>query len=140
MSPRIGTKENGWRTGGENASTNQTNQEDSLFNRPKQRTTDGFLAGFFMPKPKPLLETKMAVTRRGERRKGNRRQSSRRKGDIEKITIRGERDKEQEVVVRHEAVPEKKVGSVWSWYEEYAAELSGTYITKKKRGKPKQGK
>ena len=93
-----------------------------------------------MPKPKPLLETKMAVTRRGDRRKRNRRQSGRRKGDIEKVTIRGERDREQEVVVRHEAVPEKKVGSVWSWYEEFAAELGETYITKKKRGKSKQGK
>jgi len=29
---------------------------------------------------------------------------------------------------------------VWSWYEEFAAELSETYVTKKKRGKPKQGK
>jgi len=78
----------------------------------------------------------MAVTRRGNKRKGNRRQSGRRKDDIGKITIRGERDKEQEVVVRHEGVPEKKAGSVWSWYEEFAAELSETYITKKKRGKP----
>ena len=49
-------------------------------------------------------------------------------------------DREQEVVVRHEAVPEKKVDSIWSWYEEFTAELSETYITKKKRGKPKQGK
>jgi hypothetical protein len=91
-------------------------------------------------KPKHLLEIKMAVTRRGNGKEGNRRQSGRRKGDIEKITIRGERDKEQEVVVRHEAVPEKKADSVWSWYEEFAAELSETYITKKKRGKPKQEK
>ena len=75
----------------------------------------------------------MAVTKRGDRRKGNRRQSGRRKGDIEKITIREKRDKEQEVVVRHEAVPEKKAGSVWSWYEEFAAELSETFITKKKK-------
>jgi hypothetical protein len=29
---------------------------------------------------------------------------------------------------------------VWSWYEEFAAELSESYITNKKRGKPKQGK
>ena len=93
-----------------------------------------------MAKPKPLLETKMAVTRRGDRRKGNRRQSSRRKGDIEKVTIRGEMDREQEVVVHHEAIPEKKAGSVWNWYEEFTAELSETYITKKKRGEPKQGK
>ena len=58
----------------------------------------------------------MAVTKRGDRRKGNRRQSGRRKGDIEKITIRGERDKEQEVVVRHEAVPEEGKGRVIRFY------------------------
>jgi hypothetical protein len=93
-----------------------------------------------MAKPKLFLETKMAVTKRGDRRKKNRRQSGQKQDDIEKITIQEERDKEQEVVVHHEPVREKKVGSVWSWYEEFAAELSETYITKKKRGKPKQGK
>jgi hypothetical protein len=93
-----------------------------------------------MAKPSCLLEIKMAVTRRGDRRKGNRGQSGRRKGDIEKLAIRKERDNEQEVVVRHEAVPEKKADSVWNWYEEFSAELSETYITKKKRGKPKKGK
>ena len=72
----------------------------------------------------------MAVKRRGDRRKS----------DIGRIAIRREMEKEQEVVVRHEAVPGKKTSSVWSWYEEFAAELSETYITKKKRGKPKQGK
>ena len=90
-----------------------------------------------MAKPKPPGEIKMAVTRRGGKRIPIGRHSGRKKGDTEKITIRGERDKEQEVVVRHEAVPEKKAGSVWSWYEEFAAELSETYLTKKKRGKPK---
>ena len=50
----------------------------------------------------------MAVTKRGDRRKGIRRQSGRRKGDIEKVKIEGERDKEQEVTVRHEAVAPKK--------------------------------
>lgn len=91
---------------------------------------------------KVILEIKMAVTRQGDRRKGNRRQSGRRKGDTKKIRIQGERDKEQQVVVRHEAVPvpEKMVGSVWSWYKEFTAELNETYITKGKRGKPKQGK
>ena len=77
----------------------------------------------------------MAVTKQGDRRKGNRRQSGRTKGDIEKITIRGERDKEQEVIVRHEAVPEKKADSVWSWYEEFAAELSETYIARERKKK-----
>jgi hypothetical protein len=83
-----------------------------------------------MAKPKSLLEIKMAVTRRGDRRKG----------DIEKITIQGERDKGQEVTVHHEVVTEKKAGSVWSWYEEFAAEWSETYIKRKKRGKPNQRK
>ncbi len=73
----------------------------------------------------------MAVTKRGDRRKGNRRQSGRRKGDIEKITTRGERDKDQEVIVRHEAVPEKKAGSVWNWHEEFVAEWSESFISKK---------
>ena len=82
----------------------------------------------------------MAVTRRGDRRKGIRGQSSPRKGDTGKITIQGEMDKEQEVVVRHEAVTEKKASSVWSWHEEFAAELYESYITKKEKGKPKQEK
>jgi len=82
----------------------------------------------------------MAVIKRGDRRKGNRRQGGRRKGDIEKIKIQGERNREQEVVVRHEAISEKKAGSVWSWYEEFAAEFGETFITKKKKEKPKQGK
>lgn len=64
----------------------------------------------------------MAITRQGDMRKGTRRHSGRRKGEIEKIIIGGERDKEQEVAVRHDAVPQKKASSVWSWYEEFAAE------------------
>jgi hypothetical protein len=72
----------------------------------------------------------MAVTRRGDRRKG----------DKGRITIRGEMDKEQEVVVRHEPVSEKKMRSVWSWHEEFAAEFYETFITKKEKGKPKRGK
>ena len=82
----------------------------------------------------------MAVTRQGDRRKGIRGQNSPRKGDTGKITIRREMDKEQEVVVRHEAVSEKKASSVWSWHEEFAAELYETYITKKEKRKPKQGR
>ncbi len=45
----------------------------------------------------------MAITGKSDRRKGNRRQSTRRKEDIKIIKIKGERDKEQEVPVRHEA-------------------------------------
>ena len=83
----------------------------------------------------------MAVTRRGDRRKGIRRQSGRRKGDIEKIKIEGERDKEQEVTVRHEAVPPKKASSVWSWheeFEEFGAEWSETFIKKKRKKNPER--
>jgi len=63
----------------------------------------------------------MAVTRRGDRRKG----------DIEKIKIEGERDKEQEVTVRHETVPPKRASSVWSWHEEFTAEWSESLISTK---------
>ena len=75
----------------------------------------------------------MAVTRQGDRRKGIRGQSSPRKGDTGKITIRREMDKEQEVVVRHEAVSEKKASSVWSWHEEFTAEWSESLISKKRK-------
>ena len=75
----------------------------------------------------------MAVTRRGNRRKGIRRQSGRRKGDIEKIKIEGERDKEQEVTIHPEAVPPKKGSSVWSWHEEFVAEWSESLISKKRK-------
>jgi hypothetical protein len=86
-----------------------------------------------MAKPKPRGEIKMAVTRRGGKRMTIGRHSGRKKGDTEKITIRGEEGKEQEVAIRHEAVPQKKASSVWSWYEEFAAEWSETFITKKKK-------
>ena len=73
----------------------------------------------------------MAVKGRGNRRKGIRRQSDRRKGDLEEIKIREETDKEKEVIVHHEAVPQKKASSVWSWHEEFVAEWSESFISKK---------
>jgi hypothetical protein len=75
----------------------------------------------------------MAVTRGSDRRKGIRRQSGPRKGDKGKIKIEGERDKEQGVTVRHEAVPPKKASSVWSWHEEFVAEWSESLISKKRK-------
>ena len=95
--------------------------------------------GLFTAMPKPFFEIKMAVTGQGDRRKGNRRQSGRRKGDIEEVKVRQEEDKEQEVVVRHEAAPPpQKASSVWSWHEEFAAEWSETFITKKKKRNPER--
>jgi hypothetical protein len=80
----------------------------------------------------------MAIPSKGDRRKGIRRQSGRRKGDIEKIKIGEEAGKDQEVIVRHEAVPPKKATSVWSWHEELIAEWSETFITKKKKRNPER--
>ncbi len=50
----------------------------------------------------------MVATSRGNRRKVITREGGRRKGDIEKIKIEGERDKEQEVIVHTKAAPPKK--------------------------------
>jgi len=90
-----------------------------------------------MAKPKPSLEIKMAITRQSDRRKGNRRQSTRRKGDIKIIAIKGERDKEQEVTVSHEAVPKKKSSSLWGGREEFAREWSESFITRKRKRHPR---
>ena len=73
----------------------------------------------------------MAITRQGDLRKGTRRHGGRRKGDIERITIGGERDKKQEVTIRHEAVPQEKANSVWNWHEEFATEWSETFVLRK---------
>ncbi len=70
----------------------------------------------------------MAIASKGDRRKG----------DIEKIKIGEERGKGQEIIVRHEAVPPRKASSVWSWHEEFAAEWSETFITKKKKRNPER--
>jgi hypothetical protein len=72
-------------------------------------------------------------------REGTRRHNGRRKGDIEKIIIGGERDKEQDVTIRHEAVPQKKASSVWSWHEEFAIEWGETFLLKKWKKIHKKG-
>ena len=79
----------------------------------------------------------MAITRQSDRRKGNRRQSTRRKGDIKIIKINGEGDKEQDVTVRHEAVPKKKGSSVWSRHKEFTREWSESFITRKRKKHPR---
>jgi hypothetical protein len=81
----------------------------------------------------------MANTKQNDRRKGVRRQSSRRKTDIKAIKIEGKGDKEQEVTVRHEAVPKKKARSVLSGHEEFTREWSETFIIKKRKKHPRKG-
>ncbi len=75
----------------------------------------------------------MAVTRQGD--KSIRRQGGRRKGDIEKVKIGEEGGKDQEVIVRHEAVPPKEASSVWSWHEEFTAAWCETFITEEKKSR-----
>jgi len=81
----------------------------------------------------------MAITGQSDRRKGNRRQSTRRKGDIKIIKIKGEGDKEREVTVRHVTVPKKKGSSLWSGYEDFTREWSGSFITRKRKKHPRCG-
>ncbi len=44
------------------------------------------------------------------------------RGDIRTIKIEEKSDKEQEVAVRYEAVPQRKEKSTLSWFEEFATE------------------
>ena len=81
----------------------------------------------------------MATPKQEDRRKGTRRHSGRRKGDIEKIAIGGEGDKRQEVAIRHEAIPQKKASSVWSWHEEFIAEWSETVLLRQQKKSRKKG-
>jgi hypothetical protein len=91
------------------------------------RTLNDFFAGFFYGQIRVDWEAKMAIPR----------QKSRRKGDVKKINIEGERDKEQKVIVRHATAPRRKERSTWNWYEEFTMEWSKTFITKKGKRKPK---
>ena len=93
------------------------------------RTLNDFFAGFFCGQIKTDLEAKRVITR----------QKGRRKGDAKIIKIEGDRDKDQEVTVRHGTVPQRKEISTWSWHEEFAIEWSETFITKKRKRNPKKG-
>ena len=81
----------------------------------------------------------MANTRQNDRRKGIRRESGRRKTDIKTIKIERKEDKGQEVTVRPETALQKKAGSVWTWHDEFAVEWSETFLTKKRKKRPKKG-
>ncbi len=81
----------------------------------------------------------MANTRHNDRRKGIRRESGRRETDTKTIKIDGKEDKEQEVTVRPETALQKKAGSVWTWHEEFAVEWSETFLTKKRKKRPRKG-
>jgi len=57
-------------------------------------------------------------------------EKGRKKGDVKKITIEREGNKEKKIPVRRETIPQKKAVSAWSWHEEFAVEWSETLITK----------
>ena len=103
------------------------------------RTLNDFFAGFFYSQIKADLEVRVANTRQNDQRKGNRRESSRKKTDIKTIKIEGKEDEEDEVTVRPETALQKKVGSVWSWHQEFAVEWSETFLTKKRKKRPRKG-
>lgn len=63
-------------------------------------------------------------------------QRDRREGDMERIKIEGEMDKEQVITVRRETVIVNKASSVWTWYEEFVAEWSESFLTKKRKKRP----
>ncbi len=59
-----------------------------------------------------------------------------REGDMERIKIEEEMEKEQVITVRRGAVLADKASSVWSWYEEFVAEWSKSFLTKKRKKRP----
>ena len=103
------------------------------------RTLNDFFAGFFYSQIKADLEIRVTNTRQSNRREGIRRESSRRKTDIKTIKIEEREHKEQEVTVRHEIALQKKAGSVWGWYEDFAVEWSETFLTKERKRHPRKG-
>ncbi len=63
-------------------------------------------------------------------------QDDRREGDMERIKIEGEMDKEQVITIRRETVLANKASSVWSWHEEFVAEWSKSFLIKKRKKYP----
>jgi hypothetical protein len=82
----------------------------------------------------------MTITSQSDRRKSNRRESDRRKSDKKIIEIEEEGGKQQEITIRHEAVPKKKARPVWSGIEEFTWEWSETFVTKKRGSNRKRRK
>jgi hypothetical protein len=72
----------------------------------------------------------MAVTARNDRRRNEGTQSHRRKRNIEAKKNGGQGNTGQEITVRHEAVPQRKEKSTFSWFEEFIIEWSETFISK----------
>ena len=81
----------------------------------------------------------MANTGQNDRRKVIRREGSRRKGDVRTITIEGQEEKEREVTVRREVVRQAEEKSTWSWHEEFVVDWSESFITKKRKKRPRKG-
>jgi len=92
---------------------------------PARPLTD-FLAGIFYGRNTGDGEVDMATTGQSDERKSARRQGNRRRSDTESIKIEREKDRNQTVLIRRGAAPRKKTISVWTSYEEFAAEWSRT--------------
>lgn len=92
---------------------------------PARPLTD-FLAGFFYGRKRDDVEAGMATTKQGDERKNVRRQGNRRKNSTKSIKIEKGKDRDQTILIQHGVTPQKHGISVWSWYEEFAAEWSRT--------------
>ena len=55
---------------------------------------------------------------------------------VERIKVKKEGDKKQEIVVLHKTLIQKDEGSVWRWLEEFTMEWSETFIIKKGKRPP----
>jgi hypothetical protein len=82
---------------------------------PARPLTD-FLAGFFYGRKREDVEADMATTKQGDERKNS----------TKSIKIEKGKDRDQTILIQHGVTPRKNGISVWSRYEEFAAEWSRT--------------
>jgi hypothetical protein len=94
------------------------------------RTLNDFLAGFFYGQARKDSGADMRTPLQNDRKKSNRKQGARRKTNVEMKRTEGERDRGQEVTVRHKPAPPRKEKSTFSWFEEITVEWSETFLSK----------
>jgi len=83
------------------------------------RTLNDFFAGFFYADIRARQEVGMVIMCKGQ---GN--------GGMKKIKVEGGREKEKEVIVRHEIVSSKR--KTWN-DDDFPREWNKTYFTKKRK-------
>jgi hypothetical protein len=64
-------------------------------------------------------------------------QKGQRKGDVKEVKVKRESNQEKEVIVHHEAVPQRRGKSTWNWHEEFTLEWNKNFLIKNKKRNPK---